>query len=321
MMMENSKDYFPKVVICIVNWNGKHHLEYAIPSIVGTRYPNLAIVLVDNASKDQSVEYVCNNFPQIKVIQNESNLMWAGGNNVGIRFALEEGADWIMLANNDILVEPRWAELGMIVAERDSSIGIIGYNVIGESEKADVSLWHLACHNFEELTFADARGIAGCFMMVNSQVFRSIGLIDEAYNLYGEDNDLEARAVKAGFRTVRCNLPIWHCSEGTSEKVPLFSAYMATRNGLRYSIKQFGMNNFGIIRWLYNSLLNAICLKQTKSTNSGSGRRSRPSKNVLVNVRLVMHAFFWNLLHLRETRNAGRKDAELCLSVKQKNNP
>jgi GT2 family glycosyltransferase len=66
--------------------------------------------------------------------------MWAGGNNVGIRFALEEGADWIMLANNDILVEPRWAELGMIVAERDSSIGIIGYNVIGESEKADVSL-------------------------------------------------------------------------------------------------------------------------------------------------------------------------------------
>lgn len=319
-MTKNKKESNPKIVVCIVNWNGRHHLEYALPSLIGTRYPNLDILLVDNASKDGSVEYVQSNYSQVRIIQNESNLMWAGGNNAGIRLALEEEADWIMLANNDILVEPRWAEMGMQVASMDSNIGIIGYNVIGESEKADVGLWHLACDNFKELTFADTRAIAGCFMMVSSKVFHSIGLIDEAYKLYAEDNDLEARALKAGFRSVRCNLPIWHCSEGTSEKVPLFSSYMATRNGLRYSLKQLKMSNKGMFGWLYNSMFNAFDVRQSGNTSTGSRRRSRPSKNVLVNAKLVLWAFFWNLWHLRETRAAGRKDEELCAEIKKQNN-
>jgi GT2 family glycosyltransferase len=227
-------------------------------------------------------------------------------------------ADWVLLANNDILVDPRWAEAGMRVASADSAIGIIGYDVIGESERAAVSLWHHACAAFTELSFRDVRAISGCFMMVRCDVFHSIGLIDETYRLYGEDNDLEARAVKAGFRTVRCNLPIWHCSEGTSMNIPLFSSYMATRNELRYCLKQCKMSNRDMFRWLYNRLIYACDMHRTGNIDSGVKRRVRPSSNILVNASLVLLAFVWNLRHLRETRSAGRKDEELCAEVKKR---
>jgi GT2 family glycosyltransferase len=303
-------------VVCIVNWNGRRHLEYSLPSLMGTEYPNLEILLVDNASTDGSVEYVRETFPKVSVVQNGANLMWAGGNNVGIRRAMEGCADWVVLANNDIRVDPRWAEMGMRVASADSAIGIIGYDVVGQSIRADVDEWHRACTVFSSLSFKNDRSVDGCFMMVRTESVRAVGLIDEVYGLYGEDNDFVARVIKAGMRVVRCNVPIWHYSEGTSSVVPLFSAYMSTRNELRYYVKQRHMSVFGMLRWLLRRMVAACDIRQRPDMNNADKRRRRPTRNVLVNASLVLRAFWWNVMHLHETRAAGLKDEQQCAAFR-----
>jgi hypothetical protein len=76
--------------------------------VLRTEYSNYRLLFVDNASSDGSVAFVQSNFPQLEVIVNKRNLGWAGGNKVGIRHALQHGAQWVVLINNDILVDPRW---------------------------------------------------------------------------------------------------------------------------------------------------------------------------------------------------------------------
>ena len=94
-----------KVCVLILNLNGKQHLEYCLPSVVRTEYSNLEIVLVDNNSSDDSVGFTRANFPQVNVLQNPKNLGWAAGNNAGIRYALERGADFLLVMNNDTTVQ------------------------------------------------------------------------------------------------------------------------------------------------------------------------------------------------------------------------
>ena len=306
----------PKILVCIVNWNGRSHLEYSLPSQLGTQYPNLEILLVDNASKDGSVEYVRKTFPQVRLVENASNLMWAGGNNVGIRIALEKGDDWVMLVNNDVLVDPRWAEMGMRVAQADPKIGIIGYAVIGEPRRAAASEWHRACATFSTLSFKDDRSISGNFMLIQTNVFRSIGQFDEIYRLYGEENDFVARAIMAGIRVVRCNIPMWHHGEGTSSAIPLFSAYMATRNELRYYLKQEHLSLFGMLRWLLSRMAVACDPRRGVDVDDCVKRRMHPTRNVLLNGSLVLRAFWWNLIHLRETRSMGLKDEQQCAACR-----
>ncbi len=308
----------PSILVCIVNWNGRHHLEYALPSFLGTQYPNLKLLLVDNASQDGTADYVRATFPTVQVVENVDNLMWAGGNNVGIRLGMVAGDDWIMLANNDVQVDPRWAEAGMSVAAEDPSIGVIGYRVLGESKRIDVLEWRRACVDFSELTFADDATITGCFMMIRRDVFNAIGLIDETYKLYGEDNDFIARVLKAGFRVVRCNLPIWHYSEGTSSSVHLFSAYMSTRNELRYYVKQEYFRVPGMLHWLLGRLVVACDPRLSVNVADSCQRRIHPTRNLLLNEVLVLWAFVWNLLHLRETRQSGALDDARCVAFREK---
>ena len=72
---------FPRVAVVILNWNGKKYLEKFLPSVIASTYPNLEIILGDNASTDQSVMFVEENFPSIRIIKNDRNLGFAGGYN------------------------------------------------------------------------------------------------------------------------------------------------------------------------------------------------------------------------------------------------
>lgn len=307
----------PRILVCIVNWNGRSHLEYSLPSLMGTEYPSLGILLIDNASTDGSADYVRKHFRQIRIVENARNLMWAGGNNVGIRIAMEEGADWVLLMNNDVLVDPRWAEMGKRVAQSDPKIGVIGYNVIGEPIRTDVNEWHRACAAFSALTFKDDSSISGSFMMIRTDVLRAVGLLDEVYGLYGEENDFVARVMKAGIRVVRCNLPIWHHLEGTSIGVPLFSAYMSTRNELRLYVKQHHLSVVGMLRWLLGRMVVACDVRRRVDVDNTYIRRMHPTKNVLLNASLVLRAFWWNIMHLHETRSAGLRDEQRCAAFRR----
>ncbi len=95
----------PKVSIIVLNWNGKKDTQECLNSLSSINYPNFDVILVDNGSSDGSVEFFKNNFPKIKLIANMRNLGFAEGNNVGVKFAVKNGANYVFLLNNDTRVD------------------------------------------------------------------------------------------------------------------------------------------------------------------------------------------------------------------------
>ena len=95
----------PKIFIIIINWNGKRDTIECLESLEKLEYKNCEIVIVDNGSKDNSVDTLKNRFPQINLLEARRNLGFAGGNNLGMRYALEHGADFILLLNNDTIAD------------------------------------------------------------------------------------------------------------------------------------------------------------------------------------------------------------------------
>lgn len=304
----------PHVSVIILNWNGRRHLEYCLPSVLATDYPNYQVVLVDNASTDGSIEYVRTTFPGVMLLRNERNLGWSGGNNVGIRFALTRGARYIVLLNNDVQVHPQWIRQAVAVAEGDARMGVVGFQVFGEYGKEPVERFKEACRTWREAPVKPTGHIAGCAMLVRAEVFRAIGLIDETYFAYGEEDDLEARARRAGFTMVRVNVPLWHYSEGSSERIRWKASILTMRNRIRYLIKNespaVGLRETARVVHLSCNPLARI------SPGFAHHRRLRPS-NVVVNAGLLAYALGWNLAHLPQTLAARRRDNRAIAAYRQ----
>lgn len=295
----------PRVCVVMVNWNGLRHLSYSLSSLQATEYSNADYLLVDNASSDGSVEFAKEEMPSLTVIRNGENLGWTGGNNVGIRHALRTGAEYVAFVNTDMLFDSRWLECGVLAAERDEAIGIVGFNVIGEYGKEDVEKFKEAASSWSRLEVSRAQHISGCAMLIKLDVIRAIGLLDEAYFCYGDEDDFEYRAQRAGYRMVRVNVPLWHFSEGMAGRGGFGASRLAMRNHLRYAIKNLPPRDM-TIRTV--DLVNIACNPLRRiNRNFAHHRRLRPS-NVILNGFLLMCAFWWNAVHLPGTLAVRRRE-------------
>ena len=116
----------PTVSIIVLNWNGKHDTVECLESLSHISYPNYEVIVVDNGSTDGSVEQFKARYPEITVIENQDNLGFAEGNNVGIRAALQEDTEYVLLLNNDTIVDPRFLDELINVAEREPRVGFAG---------------------------------------------------------------------------------------------------------------------------------------------------------------------------------------------------
>ena len=121
--------YFPKVYVVIVNWNGRDDTIECIKSVKNISYPNFEIILVDNGSKDNSIDSIKEIFKDINYIENKKNLGFAEGNNIGIRLALNNDAEYIWLLNNDTIVHQDALSAMVDVGERIPESGILGSKI------------------------------------------------------------------------------------------------------------------------------------------------------------------------------------------------
>lgn len=214
--MDHSK---PLVVVVVLNWNGRRDTEECLASLRKVTYGRFKVLLVDNASSDDSVPFVEEHFPEAEVVANAENLGFTGGNNVGMRRALEMGADWALLLNNDTTVEPEFLTTLVSAAQADPRIGVIGPLINYYDPKDRVwfaggrlSLtWGFSWHVGNRAT--DRGQYRGCIdedfqtgaaMMISRRVLDEVGLLDEGLFIYFEDTDLSVRARKAGHRVVCC---------------------------------------------------------------------------------------------------------------------
>ncbi|MBU0952204.1 MAG: glycosyltransferase family 2 protein [Elusimicrobia bacterium] len=283
----------PKVCVIIPNKNGAKHLYYSLDSLAKTNYKNYNVILVDDGSADESLIYVKDKFPEIKILENIGKKGFAGAVNTGIKYALSQNAHYVAVFNTDIKILPEWINLVVDLFDKLSTVGLIGYTAIPKEEEISFVNWKNIDFKYEEIK--DSKGVEGCLYLCPSAVFRHIGFFDEDYFMYGEDNDLFHRLLKANYKIIKTNIPVWHYGEGSSINKGFFATWLAYRNALRFSIK-----NENIIGVFFKvlSLLNQGCnpFRKRKKHNSVYKRMRR--YNPILNFLIIIGSILWNIYHL-----------------------
>jgi GT2 family glycosyltransferase len=246
----------PLVVIVILNWNGANDTVACLVSLERISYANFRTCVVDNGSVDNSVAAIRTNFPDIELIETGLNLGFAAGNNVGIRRALESGADYVLLLNNDTEVDPGLLDAFVAAARQRPDAGVFSAKIYFHAEPRRVwyagSAWNPAAARFDQLgegvlddgrpaftTMAETAYACGCAFFVPAARFRELGLLDEDFFLYFEETDWCFRARAAGHPSIFVpDAKLWHkvsVSFG-GEGSPL-ALYFLTRNRLLWARK------------------------------------------------------------------------------------
>lgn len=204
----------PKAYVVLVNWNGHGADTLAcLESLDGLTYPDATVLVVDNGSTDDSVERIRAARPDVRLLETSANLGFAGGNNLGIRAAIDEGACYVWLLNNDTVVEPDALTVLVDALEADPKAGAAG-SKITYWDRPDV-LWY-AGGEFTPQGPVHHRGIdepdtgaydapqetefiTGCSLLLDATVLEKVGLMRDEYFLYWEETDLDWRIRAAGY--------------------------------------------------------------------------------------------------------------------------
>jgi GT2 family glycosyltransferase len=265
----------PKVFVIILNWNLPGDTIDCLRSVLETSYPLLEVVVVDNASSDNSVDRIRKRFPQMPLIQSGENLGYAGGNNLGIRYALEKNADYILLLNNDTLVQKSLIDHLVDFSLEQPSIGILGPAIYYYHPAQ--RFWRLGARYgwagpipleigrdaLDRNQFSDpfqVDYVTGCAMWVRSELFMKLGLLDDTFFMYYEDADFCHRARQAGYAIyVVPRAKMWHKVSGTSGKEKGIALYYQARNRLIF----YNRINKGFNRFMANAFLLISALRNT----------------------------------------------------------
>jgi len=275
---------YPRVSIIILNWNGLEDTMECLNSLEKITYPNYNVIVVDNGSKGDDVQVLKEKFGRYAhFLSNDKNYGFAGGNNIGIRYALDNFCpDYTLLLNNDTVVDPEFLTEMIKVAEADPSIGIAGAKVFyyASPERlqavwGEMRFWRgharlvppavsprIARREPDRGQYDQAKEVdwvTGCSFLIRKDLIKQAGLLDEGYFSFWEEVDYCLRAKKAGYKTVFApRARVWHKSLKSAEKVPGLAQYYSVRNRFRLMRKHatrrqycfFLFYFFGLRFWL-----------------------------------------------------------------------
>ncbi|HEC93172.1 MAG TPA: glycosyltransferase family 2 protein, partial [Candidatus Atribacteria bacterium] len=203
MIMKSAKQSVPKVSIIVLNYNGIEDTIICLNSLLGMKYPNYEIIVVDNGSENDEAKRLSHIYgTKITLIRNECNLGYAEGNNVGIRFALSFNPAYVLILNNDIKVHPLFLNELVNVCEKDKKIGIVGPKMY-DMDRPDVLFSAGGKINFGlglHMQFGQGKTstgkynlmkevdfVNGACMLIRREVIEKIGTFPTEYFLQWED--------------------------------------------------------------------------------------------------------------------------------------
>lgn len=224
----------PRVAIVILNWNGQKLLEQFLPSVLNTSYPNCEIVVADNGSTDNSVKFIKQYYPSIRLIQLPNNLGYAGGYNQALQ---QVTADYYVLLNSDVEVSPNWIDPMVTLLESDKSIGACQPKLLSWKQKDHFEYAGAAGGWIDVLGYPFAKGrvleycekdnnqydkpepifwASGAALFIRASTFHSLHGFDSFFFAHQEEIDLCWRAQLAGHKIFSCPASVvWHVGGST----------------------------------------------------------------------------------------------------------
>lgn len=237
----------PLASFIIVNWNGKHLLEECINSILGQSCQLFEIILVDNASSDQSVQFVRSRFAMVKIIELSENTGFTGGNIAGFKKA---AGDIIVLLNNDAVLCEKWLEVMLVELQADSGVGFCSSKiVIAGTDMIDsvgdtftTAFTGTKMGEYEpESIFNERRlvpGACAAAVIYKREMLDQIGFLDEDFFFNHEDTDLNLRAWLSGWKCLFVpEAVVWHKVSASVGEFSDKGVYYFSRNNVWVWIK------------------------------------------------------------------------------------
>jgi len=240
------------VSVIILNWNGKQFLDDCLSSLRRQTFTDFEVILVDNGSRDGSVDFIRRNFKDfVRLIENKTNYGFARGNNIGISYATGR---YIVLLNNDTRTDPDFLKELVVVAEEYPRVGMCAAKVYLDSGQRIIdTAGHLIYRDglnrgrgrlepdtgqydtTEEVLFP-----SGSAALYKKEMLDEVGLFDEDFFAYGDDTDIGMKARLAGWACLYVpKAVVYHKYSGSTSAYSPFKAFLVERNRIWIAVKYF----------------------------------------------------------------------------------
>ncbi|HUH34182.1 MAG TPA: glycosyltransferase family 2 protein [Daejeonella sp.] len=266
-----------KTVVILVNWNSFEYTHQCLISLEKCNSANFDIIVVDNGSIDSSAADLKREHPGIILIQSDTNLGFAGGNNLGIQYALKRSYTYLMLLNNDTFVEPDFIDVLVSYMDDHPETGVIQPKIYCNHNRS--LLWNggsyfikfLGLSYTQDYLSKDKPGnsrikevdwVTGCGFLTRTDILRKTGVLEEKFFIYYEDVDLSFRIKKAGYRLMYHPESVIYHIAGMSNKSKIKQKegyvnpvvhYLSHRNRI-WLMKRYSTWYFMVPTVLYHSL-------------------------------------------------------------------
>lgn len=255
-----------KVAIVVLSFNSRKYIAKCINSLQRLKTSaQTETIIVDAGSSDGSLEFLREEFPSVTLISNPKNLGYAGGNNLGLRYAIDHGADYVWIVNPDVVVADNALEQAL-QGFADPMVGVVGSKVYfakgfefhkdrysskdfgrviwyagGHYDWQNVATVHHGINEVDHGQFDETSEVefaTGASLLINSAVLRQAGLIDEKYFLYYEENDLCQRIRRLGWKIRYVpDSVVWHQVGQAAGIGSELADYYTTRNQLLFGMR------------------------------------------------------------------------------------
>ncbi len=267
----------PLISVIVLNYNGKHFLKDCFDSLLVSTYPQVELLMVDNASTDDSIAFVESSYPQVRVLNSGGNIGYSAGNNLGIR---EARGKYVLLLNNDIEVTPGWLEPIIEEFESDEKIAAVQPKIRHMIERDAFEYAGAAGGMIDIFGFPFMRGrvfytiekdrgqydtdidlfwTSGAAMAIRKSVLEEAGYLDDDFVHHMEEIDLCWRILIQGYRLrIRTDSVIYHYAGGTIKAASFKKEYWNHRNSVFMMMKNYSSHRLAyllVMRWLLDMLV------------------------------------------------------------------
>jgi GT2 family glycosyltransferase len=263
------------IAIVILNWNGKHFLQQFLPKVL-QHSAGAEVIVADNGSTDDSISFLQNHFPSVRIISFDSNLGFTGGYNAALK---QVQADYYVLLNSDVEVTQNWIEPVIEMMEADKTIGVAQPKLLSFYHRNEFEYAGAAGGFIDKYGYPFCRGriffslekdehqyddnavifwATGACMFVRASVFHAVEGFDENFFAHMEEIDLCWRIQSAGHTIRFCHSStVYHVGAGTLLKSNPHKTYLNFRNNLFLLYKNLDtatFNNVYLFRIIFDSI-------------------------------------------------------------------